>query len=288
MSGPKLSMWPVRPKIQEDESLTSWLTRTANEYDYKPYMLCQIALDKKIRPNLDFDIKIKSDDLKKLSRLSGQPYNKLKDATFLDEYFKWDRSTKLWLDCRINRPPRNARVVFCPKCITDPKQHTPYLRKEWRISYNVICKYHRIRLIEKCPICYTPFNLNSPFLLQKKLQVCHNCDQPIRKMAIQISDQTRLDQMLINSKAISSSLINYLNNAVFEELKKQREKSSNPKVLELINPKLQSLWDCRTTPLGEMDIGLRYELMRLTMPIYKNVINRSYDYIANLGINILK
>lgn len=268
-------MWPVRPKIQEGESLTSWLTRVASVYDYKPYQLYQIALGKKIGTYFDFDIKIKNDGLKGLANLSGHSFRRLKEATLIDEYYKWDRETKIWLDSRIYRPARHARVVFCPKCITNPEQKNPYLKKEWRFSYNVVCRHHNVKLIDQCTICHTPFNLSSPFLLHKNLQVCPNCKQPIEKMATACSDEALYNQMVINEKKLTSNIFSHLSEYVFLILEKKAQEVSSPKPLEPIDPNLQQLWEKRTIPLGEVEIQLRYELMKIVLPMYQTIANRS-------------
>ncbi len=276
--------------------MTSWLTRTANEYGYKPYILCQIALNKKVHPYTDFDLNLKGNDLKILAELSGQSFDELKKGTFKDLHgwtLQHSKNKKMLLDNRLSLPPRQRRVAVCPECLTNSKYGKPYLRKEWRISYNTVCHEHKLQLIDKCTRCKKPFYSTSPFILSTKKQICHHCKKPIQKMKKQCRENIYYKNMFLddifqgNGEGAIYHLNFYYNIRLFDYIRPK-----NYSLPEFINFKatkkdLRLIRKHNGDPLGKINIHLRHVLMPILIHIYEYYENVMRDRLKELQ-NIYK
>lgn len=273
-----LTMWPVRLKIFDDESLTSWLMRMAYEYGYpKAYIFCSIALERRIYPFLDLDVKLTNDDLVTLSGLSGQPLERIQQSTFNNFqglFFHFTKNIKIWLDSRISPPPKRQRISICPTCLTSEDYEHPYLRKEWRLTYNTVCQQHKLKLIDMCPICFNHFHLTDHFIFNKNQQICLQCNTPIKEMKIPCLDPIFFHNIFIQKIKKGKVPIAYfhkLNCADTSSFRYQLEKKLKQLPdnghLNRNEENIRLLAKCSHQKLGEIDIGPRHEFFRIAFHI---------------------
>ena len=170
----------VEPKVFNDESLSSWLTRSsiANGSDPKSFY---IALFDKYRVwNKDIDRYLPQEQAQQLSKLTSLDQQQIHNLT-LEPYIK-----KIAKREKLNRYslwyfiiPTGRRGLsrvngmhFCPKCL---KESNPYLKKQWKLAWNVGCPIHKIKLLNKCQKCSSIF---APQLLSydnPHIYLCTSC-----------------------------------------------------------------------------------------------------------------
>lgn len=181
-----LSTWPIHLKVQEQESLTSWLARTASALGLGLNTLCRLVFQKHNIRVLDLDTGVSRELIKKLSEQSGLPYEHLFNATFLGhKHFFWlfrRRYKQFWLHRPISLPPKKRALAICPKCLTESQ--TPYYRKQWRLSYTTVCESHQQQLIDRCPRCSKQFYACSLHLLTPGSLNCDRCYFPITAIGV--------------------------------------------------------------------------------------------------------
>ncbi|MEC4591904.1 TniQ family protein [Nitrospirillum amazonense] len=153
-------LWPGRPTLQADESLSSWFARLAVANGLQPAELHRILQPGGDRSPRDLD---RHADFQMLDRLSAQT-GITADALERTTFRRWagyaferdDGLAKLdWL------PPAGrdgAARCFgqqaCPLCLAGDAQ--PYLRLRWRLLFVSVCPVHGCLLIDRCPRCNEP------------------------------------------------------------------------------------------------------------------------------------
>lgn len=156
-------LWPVRPRLLPDESLSSWFARLAAGNGLRPgelYRILQPGSDRKPR-DLDRYADVPLLDL--LAERTSLDRASLAKATFRrwtgTAFSNDDGLIKLpWL------PPagrEGGRRCFgqqlCPWCLrADPE---PYLRLIWRLSFVTVCPVHQRLLLDRCPACNEAFSV---------------------------------------------------------------------------------------------------------------------------------
>lgn len=164
-----------------DELLSSWLIRSSILNGTDPMGFAGgIWFDNRIWTK-DLDRYISSKEtyllqkhttlsLSQIYNLTLEPiYSKLRCQTTLNPKKHWDYIIPTGIR---NRTKTNG-LHFCTLCLKDP---VPYLKKQWRLSWNTICEKHHILLHLKCSSCGHCF---SPHLITytdtdfTKCQYCH-------------------------------------------------------------------------------------------------------------------
>jgi len=199
----------IEPKAFSDESLNSWLIRSsiANGSDPRSFYLALWEEYKAWNKDLDKHIpKQQASSLAKMTTLSPQEIKNLTLEPYLQKIVnKPLNPLGLWYFL-IPRGKRGLSQTngmhFCPKCLSDS---VPYLKRQWRLAWNVGCPIHKIKLLNRCQNCKIIF---SPQLLQydsPKMYLCSSCGFDLRD-----SNTTPVD-----SKALKFQ--EELNNAMFKE-----------------------------------------------------------------------
>ncbi|MCF6340997.1 MAG: TniQ family protein [Sulfurimonas sp.] len=174
----------IEPKVFSDESLNSWLIRgsIANGSDPRSFY---IALWEEYKAwNKDLDKHLPKQQAYSLAKMTALTPEEIKNLT-LEPY----------LQKIINKPlnplglwyfliPRGKRGLsqtngmhFCSECLSDS---TPYLKRQWRLAWNIGCPVHKIKLLNRCPNCKIIF---SPQLLKydtPKMYLCSSCGFDLR------------------------------------------------------------------------------------------------------------
>lgn len=139
---------------------------------------------------LDLDLGLSIEKIRKLSDLSGVPFEDLYDASFLShEHFYWlfhYWQRRIWLHRPISSSNKKRGIAICPQCLAGSE--TPYFRKQWRLSYTTVCKTHKQQLVDSCPRCSNRFYDSSISLFAPDALYCDNCQLPISTIDTPCSD----------------------------------------------------------------------------------------------------
>lgn len=175
----------IRTSIQPNESISSWLIRSALDCGTEPLTFTGFYWDKLrlwtydldrgfelIQPQIYSDIyDLSLDGMVNLEVHSL--YFVLKqingEQTLIKGQAKWvlPRSFR-------NRSHRSGQH-YCPYCLDE----SPYLRNEWRFAWHFGCLKHQTLLDAKCPCCE---ELYQPHLLsidKRQLNYCHRCGEKL-------------------------------------------------------------------------------------------------------------
>ena len=156
-------LWPGRPRILPDESLSSWFARTSAANGLRPAELHHILQPGGDRNPRDLDRYADIHLLHRLADCTGRDAEALAQAMF----HRWvgavfdhdDGLAKLpWL------PPAGRQggkrcfgQQLCPWCLKADAE--PYIRLNWRLSFVTTCPIHQRLLLDRCPHCNEPFHI---------------------------------------------------------------------------------------------------------------------------------
>ena len=142
--------WDVLLDIKEDESFSSWFTRTAKANYSNPIGILDNLEHPKYRIDLnkfDLDFTIKRKTLQKIARLTHNDV-----SIFLKMCIIPKRNQNgNWM--YFTRPIIGSR--YCPLCLKEDG-NDPYFRLYWRMKCFTVCGKHKIFLFDKCPNCGKP------------------------------------------------------------------------------------------------------------------------------------
>lgn len=204
---------PLRPL--EDEIFSSWFVRVARANGLRCHHLARILTGRGRQLFLgDIDRGVWKTPIYRLADLVNVPYE-VAEKTLLTSYipFLWPqiKSKGVWpFILPISTQDHQTRkygLQFCPQCLcTDP---IPYFRKHWRLSFNVVCDIHGIRLKDKCPHCAAPIAIDRADIKNGKFQDipslvhCAACQQ-----SILVNDQVPCvdDALLFHQRLILNTL----------------------------------------------------------------------------------
>lgn len=147
-----------------DELLSSWLIRSSiyNGTDPMGYA-GGIWCDNRIWTK-DIDRYISPEASSLLQRHTALSLSQIRDMTLEPTYINLTHPTTLnpnkhWdyiIPTGIRNRTKTNGLHFCPLCLKEP---VPYLKKQWRLSWNCICEYHLVLLqlkCNKCGHCFSP------------------------------------------------------------------------------------------------------------------------------------
>lgn len=204
----------IEPKAFIDESLNSWLIRSsiANGSDPKSFY---VALFNKYKAwYKDIDKYLPHEQTLQLSKLTSLDPQQVHNLTLEPHIKKIVHKRKLnrnSLWCFVIPTGRRGLsrvngIHFCPECL---KSSNPYLKRQWRLSWNIGCSIHKIKLLNKCQKCNTVFapqqlNYDNPYIY-----FCTSCGLDLRdsktygvdKVALKF--QEALNSILFNDQSIS-------------------------------------------------------------------------------------
>ena len=179
----------IVPKPQEDELLSSWLTRMAFAHKKRLPLL----LDLFVRRNgyeisrIDIDFKYDDDLFEIISQKSG--FNK---KTILNMSLRSEEG-HLFICNNCLYPPKQIRkladkrthngLMFCPKCLAEDE--IPYFRKQWRYHFYNACPKHKVFLSDRCWVCYQRVRLDQMNSFEE-IVFCHNCGNDLRVTRVKV------------------------------------------------------------------------------------------------------
>jgi len=180
-----------------EESLTSWLARTARANAIGPHELLTLAAGR--RHNLlgqDLDCHVPSYVVEGLSQLTMVSPETIRDHT-IEVWaqrlvpFEGKGRARRWILPQLekNRAPTRPWMQFCVECLrSDP---VPYFRKIWRMAFLTMCLSHRRKLSEACERCGKPLGFLSPQSYRRafdhipSLAICVHCGFDFRESGMQ-------------------------------------------------------------------------------------------------------
>lgn len=155
-------LWPIHPRRQDDELLSSWIVRTAHANRIKLQTFTTLALGETASLwNRDIDRCASDALLLRLSTQTGSDVETLRqgllstlDGAVFERHTPLG-NTKWILPLGIyHRTRHRFGVQFCPLCLFFDEK--PYYRRTWRLAFATICDRHGCLLHDRCPHCEAP------------------------------------------------------------------------------------------------------------------------------------
>ncbi len=180
-----MTRWPLHPAPQDDETLSSWLTRLAVAYEMAPIAFCHDAL---ALPNQSLQELDDSPPARlittlvdhtgwSLSRVEAMTLRHYEGIVFEtldlaapqamavlilrfhpDRRHSDDRAheRRQWRQLTPWLLPREATAAmpFCPLCIAEGP--VVYPRTAWSLAFTTVCRRHEVVLRDSCPACAEP------------------------------------------------------------------------------------------------------------------------------------
>jgi hypothetical protein len=166
------SKFPFCPAPEENETLTSWMTRIAHANFLSTYKwMEQIGSYSK----KDFDIDCPKKVMWEIHVRTGMPIAHVGDLSLKKDllYIAQIETAKLY-GCFFNLHllDDQSHMRYCPTCFQGDED--PYFRKLWRWQFLPICPQHWCILQLNCPSCHLPLNY---FRLKwrQSLKICPEC-----------------------------------------------------------------------------------------------------------------
>lgn len=151
------SFWP-----NKDELLSSWIVRLAHAHTMKAHTFTKFNFPNFEFWNRDIDRSIRDELIVEIAGRTNASTHRIYQST-LRSYegilFEKDagKSKGRWIMPlgMFHRTWRRHGLVYCPSCLNNDRE-TPYYRKQWRLSFNLVCLDCKCRLLDACPQCNAP------------------------------------------------------------------------------------------------------------------------------------
>ena len=204
--------WLITVKPKDNELLSSWLIRTALENGDEP-----LGWTKNIWGNwrswtIDIDRHCPPEKIKTLSNASGLSEKRLISMTLQSNLSKILKTRSIatksswpWVipTGKRNRTPTNG-LHYCPICLKSNK--TTYLKKDWRLAWNVACSDHKKLLALSCPSCSSSFSPHLVTYQKPFMNKCTNCSYDLSNVVTRYVDVEVLEfQEILNRSLLNKS-----------------------------------------------------------------------------------
>jgi len=169
-----------------DELLSSWLIRSSIKNGTDPIGFSEgIWFNQRIWTK-DIDRHFPKEKIQYLAQHTtlsfSEIYNMTLESVYLDLIKPQTKNPKKHWQYIIPTGIRNRTTTnglhFCPLCIAEP---APYMKKQWRLSWNCICEKHHILLqlhCSKCGHCFSPHLIS---YTDTDFTKCQYCKTPMSK-----------------------------------------------------------------------------------------------------------
>lgn len=202
---------PIELKPYPDEILSSWLIRNSIANGSDPNSWVSGIWFNYRAWTRDIDRYLPKDKIYKLSKITSLSEDQIRDMTLepIIEKITHDHSLnakRAWIHV-IPTGNRGTTKIngmhFCKECLKDKNL---YIKKEWRLAWNVACIKHRELLLNKCQKCNRTFSPHKVDYINNQIYKCTNCGYDLR-----LSDTTTVNSEVINFQ-------NKLNDAAFNNI----------------------------------------------------------------------
>lgn len=173
--------------------MSSWIVRLALSHGLKPKPFTTALWPNLIVWGPDIDLSSKELIMTTLAERTNTPIERVRAMT-LAAYEGWlfeklapKGPTKWILPRNIRERSQRFGLQFCPWCLSEDKES--YFRRNWRLSFIVLCRKHKCLLLDRCPTCGDAINfylaaLNDRYkVLPYSLTECHHCKVDLRNAA---------------------------------------------------------------------------------------------------------
>lgn len=196
-----MTLWFVSP--YQDELLSSWLIRTAISHGCTPLTLTHTIWGNSWRPwTIDLDFNIPDHKFVPLlcSTLSVQRLQKLTLQDIRQKINISNDKTRQWITkLGVRNLDRTGGLRFCPLCLSEHG----YIKKMWRVAWNIYCEEHNVLLqsyCEKCSLAFSPHKIQFNNL---DMTYCPRCNNKLSAQIYKIQNnkikeiQVELNSMLL-------------------------------------------------------------------------------------------
>lgn len=191
--------------LSEDEALSSWI------------MLVAVAKRRSVKDILKFwnypvasayaaDISVHIPPLSAMASTTFESGIRLAQAHWAGATILADTRFSCLSSCH-DRVPIH---LFCPSCLAE--DHTPYLRKRWRLAYQFVCERHNQLLHDCCPQChrridYSRFHEHRPRTsVALFFRDCPHCRFDLAQTRV-ITTQADLFRLLLEAQQLFHRLV---------------------------------------------------------------------------------
>ena len=201
-------MIPIELKPFPDEILSSWLIRNSIANGSDPSSWVDGIWMNYRAWNIDMDRHLSQSRINQLSNITSLDKMQIRNMTLeptIEKIFSEHKLNpkKAWLFV-VPTGSRGGRKIngthFCKDCLKD---RNPYIKKQWRLAWNVACPIHKTLLIHRCPKCNEAF---SPHLINyKNIEIfkCTHCGFDLTKSdSISVCDEVINFQEKLNDIAL--------------------------------------------------------------------------------------
>lgn len=175
-----MSAWSIRVPLLPDESISSWLARSAIAQGCDPLVLTGALWPNWRIWSTDPDRGIESERLRVLIQASGISTEEFVRASLRPIVeaaagrHLVDRSAWPWLLALGSRNrKRRGGIQFCQACLSEDR--TPYFRTHWRLTWHVGCPKHGLQLSDRCQSCGSPIEPHRLEAHAGSLATCATC-----------------------------------------------------------------------------------------------------------------
>jgi len=178
--------FPIKLKPFKDEILSSWLIRLSIVNGIEPVSFANAIFNEHRFWSKDIDRKISDKNKRLLSKALSLDIKDIENMTLepliksIVSDFKTD-DRKMWLfviPLGQRGGNRANGLHFCPQCLATKNY---YLKKQWKLAWNVGCPIHNIKLISECEKCGKVFSPHLITYFSPKIYICPNCGFDLRK-----------------------------------------------------------------------------------------------------------
>ena len=183
LSGPEGIKWAFPLVPQRNELLSGYLCRVAAAHGASPHGFCSLYLADHSFWARDVDRGVVNGFHGLISAQAGLSYEVIREMT-LDRWrdvlvhsryrTRETMAVTPWINAVgvFHRQRRQHALQFCRWCLAE----TGIIRKEWRLSFFVICDVHGIPLSDACSCCDAAF---IPHRSRGRGFQCHACRDPL-------------------------------------------------------------------------------------------------------------
>ncbi|UNK42457.1 TniQ family protein [Luteimonas sp. S4-F44] len=173
--------WPLPVEPLEEELLSSFLVRAAQQHGLSPYRFCAFHFPGVPVWNRDIDRSASDSLIAALGVKAGLPTTRVAQMTLCGAEAKLSkgaaRGSAHWIN-RVgiyHRLRRGWGLQYCPDCLAE----RPVLCQAWRMSFMVVCSRHQRLLQDACPHCDAPLAIHRQML---SMQLCHHCSRVLGRI----------------------------------------------------------------------------------------------------------
>lgn len=211
----------IHPFPQQNELLSSWLTRVARANDVATTSFTNMHF-KEFQKNIiwqrDLDIWCPESLLDKLASKSHLKKEQIFNMTLRSYEGKLrhtihgkNRTHFIQSLGNYAHIKRNGGLRFCPLCLASDS--IPYFRKEWRLSFYTACLKHKCFLLNRCPNCNLPLTLSKSYK-EKDFTFCYKCGIDLKTINIIQEEDCELEATIVLMKVLHNGWGNKLGQTV--------------------------------------------------------------------------